>query len=107
MGIVSVTPLVVDFSTCQHLNDAVYTLILGLLLMLLSALFRRGLTYTEGFKIGLHAITLPWTIKVLISLIGVSIPIPLWFTLLALMVGGSAIYSLPEKTVSAIPTSLN
>ncbi|MEN9389132.1 MAG: hypothetical protein RLY61_216 [Candidatus Parcubacteria bacterium] len=108
-GIVSVTPLVVGlfYLLANTSMMLFYTLILGLLLMLLSALFRRGLTYTEGFKIGLHAITLPWTIKVLISLIGVSIPIPLWFTLLALMVGGSAIYSLPEKTVSATPTSLN
>jgi hypothetical protein len=84
-----------------------YTLILALLLLLTSALFKKGLTYMEGFRISLHAITLPWTIQTLISLMGVTIPIPLWFTMLALMVGGSAIYSLPNKTVTTNPTSLN
>lgn len=75
----------------------IYTLILGLLLLVSSAVFKKSLTFHESFRVGIHAITLPWTIQVLISLLGVTIPIPLWFTLLALMVGVSAIYSLPPR----------
>ncbi len=108
-SIVSVAPLIVGllYLLANTSMMVFYALILALLLLLASALFKKGLTYTEGFRIGLHAITLPWTIKILISLMGVTIPIPLWFTLLALMVGGSAIYSLPKKPVSTNPTSLN
>lgn len=108
-AIVGVTPIIVGmFYLLANTSMMVfYTLILALLLLLTSALFKKGLTYTEGFRVGLHAITLPWTIQTLISLVDVTIPIPLWFTLLALMVGGSAIYSLPSKAVTANPTSLN
>lgn len=73
-----------------------YALFAGLLLLLISAIFGKGLNYKQSFRIGLHAITLPWTAQTFISLFALSVPIPLWFTLITLMVGGSAIYSLPK-----------
>jgi hypothetical protein len=108
-AVVGVIPIIVGllYLLANTSMRVFYTVILALLLLLTSALFKKGLTYTESFKIGLHAITLPWTIQILISLIDVTIPIPLWFTLLALMVGGSAIYSLPNKSITTNPTSLN
>lgn len=108
-AIIGVTPIIVGllYLLANTSMMVFYTLILALLLLLTSALFKKGLTYTEGLRVGLHAVTLPWTIQTLISLLGVTIPIPLWFTMLALMVGGSAIYSLPSKTVTTNPTSLN
>ncbi len=108
-AIVGVTPVIIGLLYLLANTSVMvfYTIILALLLLITSALFKRGLTYNEVFRIGLHAITLPWTIQILISLLNVTIPIPLWFTLLALMVGGSAVYSLPSKAATTNPTSLN
>ncbi|HLD51423.1 hypothetical protein A3K34_00015 [candidate division WWE3 bacterium RIFOXYC1_FULL_40_10] len=73
-----------------------YLLFVGLILWVFSKLSSAQLKFWEGFRLGVHAITLPLTVQLVSVLAGVQIPIIGWFIFTNLFIGTLAVIKIKE-----------
>lgn len=80
-----------------------YLIFIALILMGVGAALKKKISYTQGYKLGIHAITLPWTVQFIASFAGIQIPVSMWFSVMTLAVGTAAIYKIPTIEAPTTP----
>ncbi len=80
-----------------------YLIFIALILMGVGAALKKKITYTQGYKLGIHAITLPWTVQFIASFVGIHIPVSMWFSFMTLAIGAAAIYRIPVIETPVTP----
>lgn len=79
----------------------VHLLFIGLILWLFAAVARAKRPYLEVFRIGLHTITLPIILDVLVSLTNIRVPLPGWFAIINVLFGVLVLNSLIKVKAKA------
>lgn len=80
-----------------------YLIFIALILMGTGTALKKRITYTQGYKLGIHAITLPWTVQFIASFAGIQIPVSMWFSFMTLAIGAAAIYRIPALETPTTP----
>ncbi len=82
----------------NFLGQLIYLLWLAFLVWVVAKLMGKGVSYKKSYQLGIHAITLPWLLKVLLSLFVFGLPLPFWFTALALVVAIVGLSKVTDET---------
>lgn len=81
-----------------------YLLAVGLLVFIVATLTGIKLTYVNSYKVALHTMTLPLVISVILTLLNLDIPVPLWFFILNSGLALVAIWAIKKEHATELAT---
>ena len=85
----------------------IYLMIVAFMTWLVTFVFGSKLNYKQNLQVCTHALTLPLTVEVIISALGLNLEIPFWFALTNILFAVVVIYKLAkDNNIKAVPATL-
>jgi hypothetical protein len=81
----------------------IYILWVGLLVYLFAVIRKNKIGYKNSCRIAIHTMTIPLLIDVVLTSVGIVLPIPSWFLVANLMIAGFIVVRM-QKTTSPLET---
>jgi hypothetical protein len=78
--------VLVLFTLWNFFGLMLYLLWLGLLLWIMGIFFSRRVTYEKSYQFAIHTITIPLILKLFLSMVAFGMPLPFWFTVVAIII---------------------